>query len=122
VHPERRASAVVGTTLREVRRSFPAGAPVNPTRRQAKLEYTEHINPDSIAEAIDAQKMNEQLKRMANEKYPDSVDAVISERSDVSSDGSLITVTGQAIQFESSVDREALHYLNDDLVASPRSD
>ena len=40
----------------------------------------------------------------------------------MSSDGSLITVTGQAIQFESSVDREALHHINDDLVASPRSD
>jgi hypothetical protein len=52
----------------------PAGKPY---KVLGDLDYTEHIDPDSIAEPIDAQKMNEQLRRMANEKYPDSVDAVI---------------------------------------------
>jgi len=94
----------------------PAGKPY---KVLGDLQYTEHINPDNVADAIDSEKMNEQLKRMANEKYPDSVDAVIKERSDVSSDGSLMTVTGEAIEFESSADREALHHINEGLVASP---
>ena len=47
------------------------------------------------------------------------IDAIVNENQTVSSDGSQITVMGKAIQFDSSVDRAALHHLNDDLVASP---
>ena len=47
------------------------------------------------------------------------IDAIVNENQTVSADGSQITVTGMAIQYDSSVDRAALHHLNDDLVASP---
>ena len=52
---------------------------------------------------------------------PFSPDAIVNENQTVSADGSEITVTGKAIQYDSSVDRAALHHLNDDLVASPNS-
>lgn len=86
------------------------------------LTYTEKINPENVADAIDAHRMNEKLKAMANTKYPDSVDEVIKAHSDVSDDGTLMTVTAEAIQFESSVDREALHHMNEGMVASPNGD
>jgi len=86
------------------------------------LTYSEKINPENVAEAIDAHKMNEKLKDMANSKYPDQVDEVIKAHSDVSDDGTLMTVTAQAIQFESSADREAMHHMNEGMVASPTGD
>jgi hypothetical protein len=79
------------------------------------ISYTEPFTPD----AIDAAKMKEKLKKLAFDKYPDTVDAVIKEDSQVSADGSSVTVTAQAIQYESSVDRTALHKMNEGLVASP---
>jgi uncharacterized protein involved in high-affinity Fe2+ transport len=97
----------------------PAGKPY---KVLGELTYSEKINPEDVADAIDAHKMNEKLKAMANEKYPDSVDAVIKAHSDVSSDGSLMTVNAEAIQFDSSTDREALHHMNEGLVASPNGD
>lgn len=84
------------------------------------INYSEHISPENIAEAIDAHRMNEKLKQMANEKYPDAVDAVIKAHSDVSGDGTLVTVTGQAIQYESSADRAAMHKMNEGMIASPK--
>ncbi len=86
------------------------------------LEYSEHINPENTADAIDAHRMNERLKQMANDKYPDSVDAVIKAHSDVSDDGTLMTVKGEAIQYESSADREAMHHMNEGMIASPKGD
>ncbi len=94
----------------------PAGKPY---KVLGDLTYSEKINPENVADAIDAHKMNEKLKDMANQKYPDSVDAVIKAHSDVSSDGTLMTVNAEAIQFESSTDREALHHMNEGMVASP---
>lgn len=79
------------------------------------LKYSEPFTPD----AIDAAKMQEKLKKIAYQKYPDTIDAIIKEDSQVSSDGSTVTVTAQAIQYESSVDRTALHKMNEGLVASP---
>lgn len=79
------------------------------------LSYTEPFTPD----AIDSAKMQDRLKKMALDKWPDTVDAVIKEDSQVSADGSQVTVTAQAIQYESSVDRNALHHMNEGLVASP---
>jgi len=81
------------------------------------LSYTVPFTPD----AIDAAQMQDKLKKIAFDKYPDTVDAVIKEDSNVSSDGSSVTVTAQAIQYESSVDREALHKMNEGLVASPNN-
>jgi hypothetical protein len=94
----------------------PAGKPY---KVLGDLTYSQKIDPDNVADAIDAHTMNEKLKSMANTKYPDQVDAVIKAHSDVSTDGTLMTVNAQAIQFESSTDREAMHHMNEGLVASP---
>ncbi len=80
-----------------------------------ELSYTEQFSPDAIDEA----RISDKLKKMALEKWPDMIDAIVNENQTVSADGSQITVTGKAIQYDSSVDRTALHHLNDDLVASP---
>jgi hypothetical protein len=90
----------------------PAGKPYT---KLGELKYTEPFTPD----AIDAAKMQDRLKAMALEKYPDTVDAVIKEDSEVSPDGSTVTVSAEAIQYESSTDRNALHHMNEGLVASP---
>ena len=90
----------------------PAGKPYN---KLGELKYSEPFTPD----AIDAAKMQDRLKKMALEKYPDTVDAVIKEDSEVSADGSTETVSAEAIQYESSTDRNALHHMNEGLVASP---
>lgn len=79
------------------------------------LSYSEPFTPD----AIDAAKTKERLKDMAYEKWPDTIDAVINEDSQVSGDGSTVTVKAQAIQYESSTDRNALHKMNEGLVVSP---
>jgi cytochrome c556 len=81
-----------------------------------ELKYTEPFSAD----AIDAAKMKERLKQMANQKYPDQVDAVISAKSDVNDQGTQVTVSAQAIKFESSVDREAMHHMTEGAVASPK--
>jgi hypothetical protein len=47
------------------------------------------------------------------------IDAIVNENQTVSADGSQIKVTGKAIQCDSSVERDTLHHLNDNLVASP---
>jgi hypothetical protein len=90
----------------------PAGKPYT---KLGELKYTEPFTPD----AIDASKMQDKLKAMALQKYPDTVDAVIKEDSEVSPDGSTVTVSAEAIQYESSTDRNALHHMNEGLVASP---
>lgn len=89
--------------------------PGKPYTKLGELKYTEPFTPD----AIDASKMQDRLKAMALEKYPDTVDAVIKEDSQVSADGSTVTVSAEAIQYESSTDRNALHHMNEGLVASP---
>jgi hypothetical protein len=90
----------------------PAGKPYT---KLGDLKYSEPFTPD----AIDASKMQDRLKAMALEKYPDTVDAVIKEDSEVSADGSTVTVSAEAIQYESSADRNAMHKMNEGLVASP---
>jgi hypothetical protein len=92
----------------------PAGKPYSTL---GELSYTEPFSPDAIDEA----KISDKLKKIALEKWPDMIDAIVNENQTVSADGSQITVTGKAIQFDSSVDRVALHHLNDDLVASPNA-
>ena len=90
----------------------PAGKPYSTL---GDLSYTEPFSPDAIDEA----KINEKLKKIALEKWPDMIDAIVNENQTISADGSQITVTGKAIQYDTSVDRAALHHLNDNLVASP---
>jgi hypothetical protein len=90
----------------------PAGKPYT---KLGDLKYSEPFTPD----AIDSAKMQDKLKKMALQKYPDTVDAVIKEDSEVSPDGSTVTVSAEAIQYESSTDRNALHHMNEGLVASP---
>jgi hypothetical protein len=101
----------------------PDDAPADkPYKVLGDLTYSQKIDPNNVADAIDAHQMNEKLKSMANEKYPDAVDMVIKAHSDVSDDSTRMTVTGTAIQFESSADREAMHHMNEGLVASPSGD
>ncbi len=90
----------------------PAGKPYQVL---GELSYTEPFSPD----AIDEEKIKDRLKKMAYEKWPDTIDAVVDENQQVSADGALVTVTAKAIAYESSVDRTALHKMNEGLVVSP---
>ena len=84
----------------------PAGKPYS---ELGPLTYTVPFSPDAIDEA----KINDKLKAMALAKWPDTIDAIVNEDQTTSADGSQVTVTAKAIKFDSSVDREALHHLND---------
>ncbi len=89
----------------------------HPYSTLGELSYTEAFSPDAIDEA----KISDKLKKIALEKWPDTIDAIVDENQTVSTDGSQIMVTGKAIQYDSSVDRTALHHLNENLVASPNA-
>lgn len=80
------------------------------------LSYQEPFNPDANDEAH----MRDKLKQMALDKYTDEVDAVIKVHSDVSDDGKNLVVSAQAIKYESSADRTAMHKMNEGMVASPK--
>jgi curli biogenesis system outer membrane secretion channel CsgG len=90
----------------------PAGKPFT---ELGQLTYTEPFTPDAIEEA----QIKERLKKMAFEKWPDTIDAVVDENQTISADGAQVTVTGKAIQYESSVDRAMMHKMNEGMVASP---
>ncbi|MDB5108230.1 MAG: hypothetical protein JWM69_1171 [Candidatus Binatus sp.] len=90
----------------------PAGKPFT---ELGQLKYQEPFTPDAIDEA----KIKDRLKKMAFEKWPDTIDAIVDENQEISSDGATITVTGKAIQYESSVDRTMMHKMNEGMVASP---
>jgi len=79
------------------------------------VNYTEPFSPDAINEA----KIKEKLKNMAYAKWPDTLDALVKEKTDVSDDGSTVKVSAVAIQYESSTDRAMLHKMNEGMVASP---
>jgi hypothetical protein len=78
------------------------------------LSYTEPFTPDAIDEA----KISDKLKAMAFAKWPDTIDAIVDENQTTSTDGSQITVTAKAIAYDSSVDRDALHHMQDGLTVS----
>ncbi|HXW84690.1 MAG TPA: hypothetical protein VEJ86_09825 [Candidatus Binataceae bacterium] len=86
-----------------------------PYTKLGDLSYTVPFSPDAIDEAA----MKEKLKNMAYEKWPDDIDAIIKENSQVSADGNTVTVSAEAIKYDSSTDRTALHQMNQNLVASP---
>ena len=90
----------------------PAGKPYTTL---GDLTYTEPFSPDVIEEST----ITARLKKMAMEKWPDDIDAIVDENQTTSADGSTFTVTAKAIKYDSSVDREALHHMNEGLVASP---
>jgi hypothetical protein len=90
----------------------PAGKPYS---ELGDVTYTEPFTPDAIDEA----KISDKLKAMAFAKWPDTIDAIVDENQTTSADGSQITVTGKAIKYDSSVDRDALHHMNENMVASP---
>lgn len=62
--------------------------------------------------------LRKNLKTMAYAKWPDTLDALVKEKSDVTNDGTTVKVSAEAIQYESSTDRERLHKMNDGLVVS----
>ncbi len=79
------------------------------------VTYSEPFTPDAINEA----KIRDKLKSMGYAKWPDTLDALVKEKSDVSDDGSTVKVSAVAIQYESSTDRAMLHKMNEGMVASP---
>ncbi|HUO04773.1 MAG TPA: hypothetical protein VMU16_06200 [Candidatus Binataceae bacterium] len=89
--------------------------PGKPYTVLGELKYTEPFSPDAIEEDY----IKDKLKKMALAKWPDTIDAIVKMNHDTSADGSQITVTAEAIQYESSVDRAALHGMNEGMVASP---
>ena len=91
--------------------------PGKPYSELGELSYTEPFSPDAIDEA----KISDKLKKMAFDKWPDTIDAIVNENQTVSADGSQISVTAKAIKYDSSVDREALHHMNEGMVASPNN-
>jgi hypothetical protein len=92
-----------------------APAAGKPFTELGPLTYTEPFTPDAIEE----DKITARLKKMAMDKWPDDIDAIVDENTAVSSDGSQFTVSAKAIKYDSSVDREAMHHMNEGLVASP---
>jgi hypothetical protein len=92
----------------------PAGKPYSTL---GDVTYTEPFSPDAIDEA----KISDRLKKMAFEKWPDTIDALVNENQTVSPDGAQITVTAKAIAYDSSVDRAALHKMNEGMVVSPNN-
>ncbi len=94
-----------------------APPPGKPYTTLGDLTYTVPFSPD----AIDEEKISDKLKAMAYAKWPDTIDAIVNENDTVSADGSQVTVSAKAIQYDSSVDREALHHMNEGLVASPNN-
>jgi len=92
----------------------PAGKPYSTL---GDVTYTEPFSPDAIDEA----KISDKLKKIAFEKWPDTIDAIVNENQTVSPDGAQVTVTGKAIAYDSTVDRAALHSMNEGMVASPNN-
>ena len=91
-----------------------APAAGKPYTELGELKYTEPFTPDAIDEA----KISDKLKAMAFAKWPDTIDAIVNEDQTSSADGSQITVTAKAITYDSSVDRNALHHMQDGLTVS----
>ncbi len=94
----------------------PDDAPSNkPYTVLGDVSYNEPFSPDAISEG----KIKTKLKDLGYAKWPDTLDALVDEKTDVSDDGSTVKVSAKAIQFESSTDREMLHHMNEGMVASP---
>jgi hypothetical protein len=79
------------------------------------VSYSEPFTPDAINES----KIKDKLKNMGYAKWPDTLDGLFKEKTDVSDDGSTVKVSAVAVQFESSTDRGMLHKMNEGMVVSP---
>ncbi|HEY2663481.1 MAG TPA: hypothetical protein VGI47_04025 [Candidatus Binataceae bacterium] len=91
----------------------PAGKPYTVL---GDLSYSEPFSPD----ANDEDKVRDKLKKMAYEKYPDDIDAIIKEHTDVNDSGTEVSVSAVAIKYDSSTDRTALHKMTEGIIASPK--
>jgi hypothetical protein len=89
--------------------------PNKPYTVLGNVTYSEPFTPDAINES----KIKDKLKSMGYAKWPDTLDALVKEKSDVSDDGSTVKVSAEAIQYESSTDRAMLHNMNNGMVVSP---
>ena len=69
----------------------PAGKPYTTL---GDLTYTEPFSPDVIDEAT----ITARLKKMAMDKWPDDIDAIVDENQTMSADGSKFTVTREGDQ------------------------
>jgi hypothetical protein len=72
------------------------------------LTYTEPFTFDATNEA----RIKDKLKQMGYARWPQNLDALVKEKSVVSDDGSMLKVSAEAIQFESSTNCEKLHHVN----------
>jgi hypothetical protein len=89
-----------------------------PYKVLGELKYNEPYTPD----ALDEDRIEKKLKKIALAQYSGQADAVIEAKGDMemSGDSATVTVTGKVVQFESSADRELMHQMWDNLVVSPK--
>jgi hypothetical protein len=87
-----------------------------PYKVLGEIRYSEPFSTD----VIDSAKIEVRLKAMALEKYHGEADAVIKANVDVDATGENAIVTGEAIQFETSADRELMHKMWEGLIVSPK--
>jgi hypothetical protein len=80
------------------------------------LSYSEPFSTD----VIDSAKIEVRLKAMALEQYHGEADAVIKANVDVDASGENAIVTGEAIQFETSADRDLMHHMWEGMIVSPK--
>ncbi len=83
-----------------------------------ELKYSAPFSTD----AIDTATVERKLKAMALEKFHDEADAVIKVDSDIDSSGNamMVIVTGEVVRFDSSADRDLMHHMWENSVASPK--
>jgi hypothetical protein len=93
-----------------------APPPGKPFAKLGDIKFTEPFSPEVNDEAH----MRDKIKQMAYEQYPNDIDAVIQVHSDISDDGKNVVVSGEAIKYDSSTDRTALHKMTEGMVASPK--
>jgi hypothetical protein len=81
--------------------------PSRPYHVLGELRYTSAFSTD----AIDSAQTTVRLKNMALAEYPDTVDAVIKADTQVVGTDDMVVVTGEAVQFDMSADRNMMHDL-----------
>jgi hypothetical protein len=82
-----------------------------------ELRYTSPFSTD----AIDSAQIAVRLKYIALAEYPDTVDAVIKANTQVVGADDTVVVTGEAVQFDTSADRNMMHNLiSEDAIVSPK--
>ena len=91
--------------------------PSRPYHVLGELRYTSPFSTD----AIDSAQTAVRLKNMALAEYPDTVDAVIKANTQVVGADDTVVVTGEAVQFDTSADRNMMHNLIwENAVVSPK--